>query len=333
MIGLKQRKVKGIILKIRFIRGWLVVVLIVFWVLSLVLLIISYQLNEITQYLLLLMAACFIFIISIDTFNQYSLYQQYQRGQLKTKNILIHSLLRDQQQLQTKLVNVEKSNEAIQQQILEHYTMWAHQIKTPITALSLLQEDLPAYELRMKHRLELSRIESNVNQMISYVRLQSIQNDLILKPVNVGIITQEVLKKYAVFFMFQSKQLELDSFDFDYVSDPKWLSLLIDQLISNAVKYAHKKVTIYFDYPCLYIVDDGPGMDQVDLKGITQIGFTGDTGRLHSKSTGIGLYLATQIAKQLGVVLHFENNEPKGLIARIEFKQKTTLNDKFVSSM
>lgn len=109
MIGLKQRKVKGITLKIRLVKWWLVVVLVVFWFLSLVLLIISYQVNETTQYLLLLMAVCFIIIISIDTYIQYSLYQYYQRGQLKTKNILIHALQNDQQRLQTKLINSEKN--------------------------------------------------------------------------------------------------------------------------------------------------------------------------------------------------------------------------------
>ncbi|MFZ2538119.1 MAG: sensor histidine kinase [Oscillospiraceae bacterium] len=186
--------------------------------------------------------------------------------------------------------------------MIDYYTLWAHQIKTPIAAISLLlQED--ETEQNAKLLQELFKIERYVELVLQYLRLESLSSDLMLAEYSLSDIVKQAIKKYAPLFIHKKIKLEFTQMDCKVLTDEKWLQFVIEQILSNALKYTPTGIiSIYMDnasQKILVIEDTGIGIGAEDLPRVFEKGFTGYNGRMDKKSTGIGLYLCHQIVNKL----------------------------------
>lgn len=185
-----------------------------------------------------------------------------------------------------------------------YYTLWAHQIKTPISAARLLTQEnrnpFPCEELQQ----ELFKVEQYVDMVLQYLRLGTGTNDLLLQKYSLAQIVRQAVKRTATLFIYKKIQLELEDIDCQVITDEKWMVFVLEQLLTNAVKYTKSgKVSIRLSTTLpdtLLIEDTGIGIRQEDLPKIFDWGYTGQNGRIEQRSTGIGLFLCRQVMGLLG---------------------------------
>lgn len=230
-----------------------------------------------------------------------------------------------------------------QQNMADYYTMWTHQIKVPLAAMDLLLQD--EYEdvdadagclARRQLREEVFKTGQYVDMALHYARMESISADLSFARLDVDELVKGALKKYWILFSGAGLQLHLEECHARVVTDGKWFSFVIEQVLSNAVKYTKIGVISIYgadekgnhrteDCSCLVIEDTGIGIDKSDLPRIFERGFTGYNGRMEHKSTGIGLYLCRQIMDRLGLSIHVESKRNEGTKVYLGIEQKQIL--------
>ena len=124
---------------------------------------------------------------------------------------------------------------------------------------------------------------------------------------------------------FILKKLSLDYAPTGYtvLTDEKWLSFVIEQIISNAVKYTSEGgVKIYMDETgILCIRDTGIGICAEDLPRIFENGYTGFNGRGDKRASGIGLYLCKRITDNLGHGISVESVPGEGTTVRLDLRK------------
>ena len=182
-----------------------------------------------------------------------------------------------------------------------YYTLWAHQIKTPIAAMRLLlqQEGQENGELGQ----ELFRIEQYVDMALGYVRLDSDSTDFLLRRYRLDEIIRPAVRKFAPQFIRKHLTLRYEPGGQTALTDEKWLGFVIEQVLSNAVKYTPEGGTVTVactDAPSIVISDTGIGIEPEDLPRVFEQGFTGYNGRADKKATGLGLYLCRRVCRKLG---------------------------------
>lgn len=183
--------------------------------------------------------------------------------------------------------------------LIEYYTLWTHQIKTPLSAIDFLlqskEEDI--YE---DLELQIFEIEKYVDMALYYLRIDSMSSDLRLKEYSVQRIIKKAVKSYSKLFIYKNIKLSLKEHDIMVITDEKWLLFVLKQILSNALKYTDNgKVSIYIEGNILNIEDTGIGIYKEDIPRIFERGFTGYGGRVNEKSTGLGLYLSKNILDNL----------------------------------
>jgi signal transduction histidine kinase len=184
--------------------------------------------------------------------------------------------------------------------MVEYYTMWAHQIKTPIAAMRLLLQS-EQNPLNSQLSSELFKIEQYVEMVLQYLRLSSDSSDLVLRQYALDDIVRGALRKYAKMFILSRLALDFRETNLQVLTDEKWLSFVLEQLLSNALKYTSKgTISIYSQDKTLIIEDTGIGIRAEDLPRVCDRGYTGYNGRADKKSTGIGLYLCKTVCTKLG---------------------------------
>ncbi|MBD5128383.1 MAG: HAMP domain-containing histidine kinase [Ruminococcaceae bacterium] len=182
-----------------------------------------------------------------------------------------------------------------------YFTMWAHQIKTPIAAMSLSLQELDTEESRELSE-NLQKIEQYVEMALCYVRLDSETSDFVLRRHSLDDIIKQALRKFSPQFIRRRIKLVYEPTETDVLTDEKWLLFVVEQLISNALKYTKSgsvQITLKPE-KTLSIRDTGIGIAPEDLPRVFERGFTGNNGRADKKATGIGLYLCRRICKALG---------------------------------
>lgn len=195
---------------------------------------------------------------------------------------------------------------------VDYYTMWVHQIKTPISAMRLILQDDESERGRALSA-ELFRVERYVELVLSYLRLGGGSTDYVIRQVDVDSVLRQAARKYAPLFIRGKVSLELRETGLKALSDEKWLQLVVEQVLSNAVKYAPGgHVTVWSEGERLFIRDDGVGIAAEDLPRIFERGFTGYNGRMDKRATGIGLYLSREICQKLGHTITVESELGKG---------------------
>lgn len=205
---------------------------------------------------------------------------------------------------------------------MEYYTVWAHQIKTPIAAmkLRLQQADSP---LARQLSADLLRVEQYVEMAMNFLRLDSGVNDFVIAEYPLEPIVRQAVKRFSGEFILKGLRLELAPIGFTAVTDEKWLGFVIEQLLSNALKYTPSgSVTVGVEEPgTLFIRDTGIGIDPADLPLVTERGYTGENGRLDRSASGIGLFLCREICRQLGHGLTLESAPGRGTTVRMTFRR------------
>lgn len=218
----------------------------------------------------------------------------------------------------------------------DYYTMWIHQIKTPIAAMHLLLEDAGGETADLTGQQaseELFKIEQYAEMALHYARLDSLTSDLAFKRYEIHEIVKQAVRKYAVLFIGSGLTFSMEEFFLRAVTDEKWMAFVIEQVLSNAIKYtktggisiyganaAGERQTGEVNY--MVIEDTGIGIREEDLPRIFERGFTGYNGRMDKKSTGIGLYLCHQIMGRLGAAIRVESKEGKGTKVLLGFCQE-----------
>lgn len=222
----------------------------------------------------------------------------------------------------TELASVSDSKRS---ELADYYTMWAHQIKTPISAMRLLLqsgEAPPKAELEQ----ELFKVEQYVEMVLQFLRLDSMSADLLLREYPLEELVRQAVKKYSSVFIHRKIRLVLDELPCMVLTDEKWLTFVLEQLLSNALKYTPSKgeIHIYMDPDhdrVLFIEDSGIGIQPEDVPRIFERGFTGYNGRMDKKSTGIGLYLCKRILERLAHRIHIDSKVGGGTRVQLDFRR------------
>ena len=207
--------------------------------------------------------------------------------------------------------------------MIEYYTVWAHQIKTPIAAmrLNLQSEDS---ESARKLMGDLNRIESYVEMVLTFLRLDSDSTDYVINEYDLDEIIKSSVRKFSREFILKKLTLNYEPVKYKCITDEKWLEFIIEQVISNAVKYTSEGgVRIYMDEPGLLVIEDtGIGISAEDLPRIFENGYTGFNGREDKRASGIGLYLCKRIADNLGHKITAESTPGVGTKMIIDVRGK-----------
>ena len=195
----------------------------------------------------------------------------------------------------------------------DYFSAWAHQIKTPIASMGLkLQREDSALSRRL--RGDLNRIEQYVDMAMTYLRLDAETGDYVFRQQPLEPIVRGAVKKFAGEFIDRKLGLRLEPMENTVLTDEKWLSFVIGQILSNALKYTPAgEISIYTREPdTLVIRDTGIGIAPEDLPRIFEKGFTGYNGRSDKKASGIGLYLCKRVCDRLGHEISIESEPGKG---------------------
>ena len=193
----------------------------------------------------------------------------------------------------------------------EYIELWIHEVKLPIASSKLMIHNHETNERKLKE--QINRIENYVEQVLYYTRLENSEQDYLLKKCNLKDIINNVIKRNQDSFMYQKIRIKIGDINKTVLSDSKWLEFIINQIVSNSIKYRGKencKISfnvIKKENIILEIIDNGIGIDQTDIKYIFDKSFTGNNGRLVSSSTGMGLYISKSLCDKLGHKIMIES--------------------------
>ncbi len=224
---------------------------------------------------------------------------------------VIESLLREQNQLRSDMT-------VRYQDMVDYYTIWAHQIKTPIAAMRLTLQNEDS-DLSRQMSDELQRIEQYVEMVLAFLRLDSGSKDYVFREQELDPIIRDAAKKFAGQFIRKKIALCYEPVQCKVLTDEKWLSFVIEQVISNALKYTKEgSIRIYMETPyTLCISDTGIGIAPEDLPRVFEKSYTGYNGRSDKKASGIGLYLCKRICDNLGHRITIQSSLDSGTSVRI----------------
>lgn len=224
--------------------------------------------------------------------------------------------------LRNEVISVESEFSEKYRDMTEYYSVWAHQIKTPIASmkLTLQNEDSPAAR---KLNSELMRIEQYVEMVLAFIRLDSSSTDYVFRKYSVDSIIKQSVRRFASDFISKKIKLQYEEINAEIVTDEKWLSFVIEQILSNALKYTKEgSVRIYkTDNNILCIEDTGIGISANDMPRIFEKGYTGFNGRTDAKSSGIGLYLCRRVCDNLKIKISAESEDGRGTKICLDLNQ------------
>lgn len=306
-------------------RKWVIL-----WLLILATLYLTYFLYdvpiEIIHYTLVLIVFFTLIVVAIDLL---SLIKKHRTLKDWMKNTSInpemiiktdHVIEKDYIEIVNRLVEEKNSAmttfDAKQSDRMDYYTLWMHQIKTPISALDLMIQSETSSKEAMA--LELFKIEEYVAMALYYLRLDSASTDYVFKKCSVDACIKKAVRKYRKVFIEKRIKLTYEEQDHHIITDEKWLVFVLEQILSNALKYTTSGgITILSEPKAITIIDTGCGIKAEDLPRVFEKGFTGYNGRMSSKSTGIGLYLCKRIATNLSMNLIVESEVARGTTVKL----------------
>lgn len=234
---------------------------------------------------------------------------------------LLGRILRDRQNDQARLQTQIGDQE-------EYVESWAHEIKTPISLLTLLldnRRDELSDELGYKLDHIRNRLQESVDQMLFYARLKGFRKDYLFEHLPVLACLEEVLEDYHPLLHEKQFRIRFELSEYLVYSDRRGLHFLLGQIISNSIKYCNQEPELSFSSAqkdgryVLRIQDNGIGMRSCDLPWLFEKGFTGDSGDGRKTATGMGLYLANEMAKELNLTLEARSQWGEGFEMQISF--------------
>ena len=203
--------------------------------------------------------------------------------------------------------------------INDYFSIWVHQIKTPIASMKLKIDNEQMDLLQLAS--DLNRIDHYVDLVLSFLKFDEEKIDLYFRKTDVDRIMRESLKKFSNDFIIKKIRLDYKLSKREVLTDEKWLSFVFDQLLSNALKYTDKgTITIYYDGDsCLCIKDSGLGIALADMERLFEKGFTGYNGRQYKKASGIGLYMCKRMCDKLNIAISIESVVNEYTLVKLKF--------------
>ncbi len=235
--------------------------------------------------------------------------------------MLMYDYLQDIDKSMLEHVNEYRQREEDYRRYVE---MWVHEIKTPLAAAKLIIDNHDSETMRSIDE-EIEKVEDFVEQALYYARSTTLEKDYVIKEMSLQPIINKVVRKHAKEFIYRKIKLVMKDLDMLVYSDAKWLEFIINQIVSNALKYSEDEgiISIYtkkhHDNVILYIEDNGIGIALSDLQRVFEKGFTGANGRKYEKATGMGLYLCKLLCDKLYLDLRISSIEGSGTTLSIVF--------------
>lgn len=226
-------------------------------------------------------------------------------------------LIHEEQKQKNTQMNIKYS------EMMDYYTAWVHQIKTPISSIKLTLQNNDTALSRIIEE-DLFRIEQYVEMVLMFLRLDSDYTDYLIQEYSLDGIIKSAVKKFAGQFIRRKINLVYEPFNIKVITDEKWLTFVIEQVLSNALKYTPKgEIAIYLENPkTLCIKDTGIGIAPEDIPRVFEKGYTGYNGRTDKKASGIGLYLCKRICTNLGHCISVFSTPDKGTVIKINLHQE-----------
>lgn len=273
--------------------------------------------NALLWSVILVMLLFSILIVGYDYYQKYSFYNAFLiKLEQLDKKCLITELISKPDFLEGKILcdalyEIDKSMyeeiESYQDNLRdykEYIELWIHEVKLPISSAKLMIHNREHNERKLKG--QIIRIENYVEQVLYYARLDSSEKDYIIRSCDLGIIIRNVIKRNQDSLLYQKIKVEINQINYTVLSDNKWLEFIINQIVSNSIKYHQRdncKITfnvIKRNNIALEIIDNGMGIKTSDLSRVFDKSFTGENGHLVSSSTGMGLYIVKRLCDKLG---------------------------------
>lgn len=220
---------------------------------------------------------------------------------------------------------LETESDYSKMEMIDYYTLWAHQIKTPISALSLLLDSEPN-ERNLSMKTELFKIEQYVEMVLQFLRLESDASDLRIESHDLATLLKASIRKYRTLFIEKNIKLQFDEMDYRVLTDEKWFCFAFEQILSNALKYTYEgsiTIAMSLEHPhLLTVTDTGIGIQEEDLPRVFERGFTGYNGRMDKKSTGIGLYLCRRAFHKISHTVTLSSKVGVGTTVSIDLSRR-----------
>lgn len=235
---------------------------------------------------------------------------------------ILYSILRDTNRSMRENINYYKQ---IEKEYEEYIEMWVHEIKTPIASTMLFAEN-NSENISRVIKDDIKSIENYVEQVLYYSKINNVNKDYIIKEFNLEYVVKNVIRKNASYCISKKISININDLNESVHSDVKWVEFIINQIISNSIKYASKqspKISIYSKRnkhnTILTIEDNGIGISEKDISKVFEKGFTGENGRIYGKSTGMGLYICEKLCKKLGLNIDIISKINEGTKVNIVF--------------
>lgn len=224
--------------------------------------------------------------------------------------------------LNRRCTEAEQQKEQALRDASQYYLRWSHQAKTPLAAMRLLLQEEPVSAALLSQ--ELLKLEQYVEMALQYQRLGSGFDDLVLQAYPLERLCREAIKRTAPLFIHKKIAVHLGDFHQMVLTDEKGLCFVLEQLLTNAVKYTRSggEVSLSLEEDTLVVADNGIGILPEDLPRVFDWGYTGQNGRLDKRSTGIGLALCRQTMVLLGHGISIESQVGKGTRVQLHLGRK-----------
>lgn len=234
----------------------------------------------------------------------------------------LHLLPSDQayQDLLERLLAIEAekglANKSQMESLQTMVKMWSHQMKVPISALSLMTQT-NQLEKKEIHQ-QVIRLENYVGNLLNYMKFSQHKDDFRFEEVSVRTLVVDLIKKYRISCLAKGLSVEVEG-DWQLKSDKKWLSFSVSQVLDNAIKYSRidGQISIQMTENQLVIQDQGMGILEEDLPRLFEEGFTGFNGHEHQKATGLGLYMTKQVLERIDLAIQVKSEIDKGTQVKI----------------
>ena len=206
-----------------------------------------------------------------------------------------------------------ESSESKMHDLEDYFTMWVHQAKLPIAAMKLLLEDENLSRSEIK--LQLLRMDQYTDMVLAYLRLNSTHTDFLFKELELDNLIRQSIRRFSTEFIRKHIQLNFKETEDVILSDEKWLVFVLEQILSNSLKYTNENglISIYMKSKHILVIEDnGIGISASDLNRVFEKGYTGINGRSDKTASGLGLYLCKNILDMLNHKIRIESSVGKG---------------------
>lgn len=282
----------------------------------------------------------FILVITLwDYFRKYKFYQELlvNLDQLEKKYLILETIkspdfyegklfIQAMYDINKSMIENVKEYELNINDFKEYVEMWIHEVKLPISSLILMTHN-HRNDIDKKYIEQINRLDNYTDQILYYVRSENAEKDYLIKETSLKKVIKKVAMKNKDYLLESHIDFKVENINYNVLTDSKWLEFMLNQIISNSIKYKRPDVESYIyitatkeeNMIILSIKDNGIGIPMCDLSYIFDKSFTGINGRIHSKSTGMGLYIVKKLCQQLGHKIEAESEINEFTVIKIVF--------------